>query len=95
VNPSQFSIYRFWGRSQSESLAAATKPDFTLHIGPASAEIAKGEVIRTTGYNGSIPGPLLRMKEGESVSVDIFDDTDTPELVHWHWNVSFYQGRES
>jgi FtsP/CotA-like multicopper oxidase with cupredoxin domain len=65
-------------------LAAASKPDHTLHIGPATAEIAKGKVIRTTGYNGSIPGPMLRMKEGKPVTVDIFNDTDTPELVHWH-----------
>jgi FtsP/CotA-like multicopper oxidase with cupredoxin domain len=64
--------------------AAASKPDHTIRIGPASAEIAKGKVIRTTGYNGTIPGPMLRMKEGKSVTIDIFNDTDTPELVHWH-----------
>ena len=65
-------------------LAAASKSDHTLRIGPVSAEIAKGKVIRTTGYNGTIPGPMLRMKEGKSVTIDIFNDTDTPELVHWH-----------
>jgi len=29
-------------------------------------------------------GPLLRFKEGKRVTVDIHNDTDTPELVHWH-----------
>jgi len=61
-----------------------TKANHTIRIGPASAEIAKGKVIRATGYNGTIPGPLLRMKEGKPVTIDIFNDTDTPELVHWH-----------
>jgi len=68
----------------AERLAAAGKADHTLRIGRVSTEIAKGKVITTTGYNGSIPGPLLRMKEGKKVTIDIVNETDTPELVHWH-----------
>lgn len=30
------------------------------------------------------PGPLLRMREGERTSVEVINDTDIPELVHWH-----------
>jgi FtsP/CotA-like multicopper oxidase with cupredoxin domain len=58
--------------------------DFTLRIGPATVEVAPGKIFKTTGYNGSAPGPVLRMREGKPVSVDIFNDTDTAELVHWH-----------
>src|SRR3954467_7814956 len=65
-------------------IAAASKPDHTLRIGPVSVEIAKGKTIRTTGYNGTIPGPMLRMKEGKPVTINIFNDTATPELVHFH-----------
>jgi FtsP/CotA-like multicopper oxidase with cupredoxin domain len=65
-------------------LIAASKADHTLRIGPVSAEIAKGKTILTTGYNGSIPGPMLRMKEGKPVTIDIFNETNSPELVHWH-----------
>ena len=43
-------------------LNAASKADHTLRIGPVSAEIAKGKTIKTVGYNGTIPGPMLRMK---------------------------------
>src|SRR5438067_13349544 len=28
--------------------------------------------------------PLLRLREGQQVIVDVHNDTDTPELVHWH-----------
>lgn len=72
------------GASIAPHLAAASKADYTLRIGPVSAEIAKGKVIKTTGYNGTIPGPMLRMKEGKPVTIDIFNDTTWPELVHWH-----------
>ncbi len=68
----------------SSNAGAQRKADHTLRIGAVSLEVAKGQVIRTTGYNGSVPGPLLRMKEGSPVTVDIFNETDVPELLHWH-----------
>src|ERR1700677_1653904 len=66
------------------SLRAAPKSAHTIHIAPVSYEIAPGKTIQTVGYNGKIPGPLLRMKEGKPVTIDIFNDTNNPELVHWH-----------
>jgi FtsP/CotA-like multicopper oxidase with cupredoxin domain len=60
------------------------KADVTLRIAPVEIEIAPRRVIKTTGYNGSVPGPLLRLPEGQPVSIDVFNDTDIPEIVHWH-----------
>jgi len=60
------------------------KPDISLRIGPASVEIAPGVVIKTIGYNGKIPGPILRAREGKRTTVEVHNDTDMPELVHWH-----------
>ncbi|MGD0133883.1 MAG: multicopper oxidase domain-containing protein, partial [Bryobacteraceae bacterium] len=56
-------------------LFGAEPADFTLHIAPASFEIAPHRVVKTIAYNGQIPGPLLRMKEGRPVSIDVFNDT--------------------
>ena len=47
----------------------ASKPDITLRISPVSLEIAPGHIIKTTGYNGSVPGPVLRVKEGQPVLI--------------------------
>jgi FtsP/CotA-like multicopper oxidase with cupredoxin domain len=63
---------------------AQLKPDFNLRIAPVSFDIAPGKAIHTLGYNGQVPGPLLRMKEGVPVTVDVFNDTDHEEIVHWH-----------
>jgi FtsP/CotA-like multicopper oxidase with cupredoxin domain len=60
------------------------KADFTLRIAPASVEIAPRKVVKTIAYNGSVPGPLLRMKEGRPVTIDVFNDTGDAEIVHWH-----------
>ena len=49
-----------------------------------TVELDRSHIISTTGYNGTAPGPVLRMREGKPVSVDVINDTDTPEFVHWH-----------
>jgi FtsP/CotA-like multicopper oxidase with cupredoxin domain len=58
--------------------------DYTLHIKVSPVEIAPKRIISTTTYNGQFPGPLVRFKEGPLVTVDVYNDTDTPEQLHWH-----------
>jgi FtsP/CotA-like multicopper oxidase with cupredoxin domain len=70
-------------------LRAATEPvpdkaDYTLRIATGLVELAPDHIVSTTLYNGQFPGPLLRFTEGQKVVVDVVNDTDTPELVHWH-----------
>ncbi len=62
----------------------APKADYALRIANGLVELAPDHIVSTTLYNGQFPGPLLRFKEGQPVVVDVFNDTDTPELVHWH-----------
>ena len=64
---------------------AGTGPaDVTLRIAPVELEVAPGRVIKTVGYNGSVPGPVVRFRDGATVTVDIFNDTAADEFVHWH-----------
>jgi FtsP/CotA-like multicopper oxidase with cupredoxin domain len=62
----------------------AAAPDITLRIAPVTVELAGNRVISTIGYNGMSPGPVLKMKEGVPVTVEVINDTDVPEQVHWH-----------
>jgi FtsP/CotA-like multicopper oxidase with cupredoxin domain len=68
------------------TIARAAEPpaDYTLRIAPGLVELSPEHIVSTTLYNGQFPGPLLRFKEGQLVTIDIQNDTDTPELVHWH-----------
>jgi FtsP/CotA-like multicopper oxidase with cupredoxin domain len=61
-----------------------SKADYTLRIEPVTVELDRSHILSTIGYNGTAPGPVLRMREGKPVSIDIVNDTDTPEFVHWH-----------
>ena len=67
-----------------KSKATGRPADFNLQIAPMMVELAPQVVISTIGYNNKVPGPLLRTREGRSVTVDVVNDTDVPEYVHWH-----------
>jgi FtsP/CotA-like multicopper oxidase with cupredoxin domain len=63
---------------------AAGKPDFSLRIEPATLDIGRGVSIQTTAYNGQVPGPLLRLREGVPVTIDVTNATANEDLAHWH-----------
>src|SRR5262249_42276349 len=63
------------------------RSDYTLRIGTGLVELAPDRILSTTTYNSQFPGPLLRFKEGQRVVIDVHNDTDTPEQLHWHGQV--------
>jgi len=42
------------------------------------------EPVEVWGYNGQIPGPTLRFKEGDKVRVYYRNDLDEASSIHWH-----------
>ncbi|MCD9913605.1 multicopper oxidase family protein, partial [Bradyrhizobium japonicum] len=67
-------------RAQTLNKAA----DHKIRIAPVSLEIAPGKIIKTTAYNGTVPGPTLRMKEGQAVRIEVTNDSGYPNLIHSH-----------
>jgi FtsP/CotA-like multicopper oxidase with cupredoxin domain len=58
--------------------------DYSLTIATKPIELAPKRIVSVTTYNGQFPGPLLRFKEGQRVTVDVLNETDVPEQLHWH-----------
>ena len=77
--------------ARAEQIGPVVSPegraDYTIRIGTGLVELAPDRILSTTTYNGQFPGPLLRLQEGRRVVVDIHNDTDTPEQLHWHGQV--------
>ncbi|MBV9776566.1 MAG: multicopper oxidase domain-containing protein [Acetobacteraceae bacterium] len=71
-------------RMRAAHAQAPSKSDYTIEIANGLAELRPEQIVSTTLYNGQFPGPLLRFKEGQPVTVDIVNKTDRPELLHWH-----------
>ena len=62
----------------------AAKADHSLRIEPCTLEIGPGVSIKTLAYNGQVPGPLLRLREGQPVTIDVTNGGTDPDITHWH-----------
>ena len=40
--------------------------------------------MRMLAYNGSIPGPTLRVRQGSELTVEVTNEGDLEDTVHWH-----------
>ena len=56
---------------------------FELRIAPVAKRLG-ASTLRMLAYNGSIPGPTLRVQQGASLYVNVVNDGDTEATVHWH-----------
>lgn len=80
-----------WARSDSSgrSVAVADQGDeltgehIALTIGSSHFATGKRSAHATT-VNGSLPGPLIRLREGQSVRIDVTNATDEQSSIHWH-----------
>ncbi|MBI5341536.1 MAG: multicopper oxidase domain-containing protein [Mycolicibacterium rufum] len=57
---------------------------FTLRAMAGQTEMVTGVRTDTWGFNGSILGPTLRARRGESVAVRVENTLAEPTTVHWH-----------
>jgi FtsP/CotA-like multicopper oxidase with cupredoxin domain len=57
----------------------------TASRGPGAADCGQSALaVRMLGYNGSIPGPTLKVQQGSEVTVHVANDGDLEATVHWH-----------
>ncbi len=66
-----------------ELVALADGEAFDLRIAPVAKRLGDASV-RMLAYNGSIPGPTLKVREGSEIVVNIENQGDMEATVHWH-----------
>jgi FtsP/CotA-like multicopper oxidase with cupredoxin domain len=72
------------GVQKAKSAAPAGKADHALRIEPCTLEIGPGVTVKTLAFNGQVPGPLLRLREGVPVTIDVTNAATDPDITHWH-----------
>ena len=55
-----------------------------LRVQPLRADRERKSTASILGYDGTVPGPILRAKRGEELRVRLFNDLAEPTSVHWH-----------
>jgi FtsP/CotA-like multicopper oxidase with cupredoxin domain len=78
--------------TEIEGLPEARRPEavelvdggaFDLRIAPVAKQLGRAKV-RMLAYNGSIPGPILKVKQGSEIVVNVENHGDLEATVHWH-----------
>jgi FtsP/CotA-like multicopper oxidase with cupredoxin domain len=67
----------------TELVELADGDEFDLRIAPVAKNLGGGRV-RMLAYNGSIPGPTLKVKEGSEIIINVENQGDLEQTVHWH-----------
>jgi FtsP/CotA-like multicopper oxidase with cupredoxin domain len=67
----------------SQIIDVADGETVELRIAPVAKQIGDARV-RMLAYNGSAPGPTLRVREGSQIVVDVTNEGDMDATVHWH-----------
>ena len=58
--------------------------EFELTCGTLKWEVTPGQVLNAIAYNGQVPGPIIRVTEGERVRVKVTNKLTESTAVHWH-----------
>src|SRR3982074_1502683 len=67
----------------TELVELADGDQFDLRIAPVAKRLGDA-TVRMLAYNGSVPGPTLKVKEGSEVVVNVENEGDVEATVHWH-----------
>ena len=81
------SYFPAWAQPVSSGLVAplptVTGNDITLTIARQTMMI-DGRASKAIGINGTVPAPLIRLREGQNVRLHVVNDLDEDSSIHWH-----------
>jgi FtsP/CotA-like multicopper oxidase with cupredoxin domain len=66
-----------------ELLELADGDTLELRVGPVAKRLGD-TTVRMLAYNGSIPGPTLKVHQGSEIIVQVENQGDLDTTVHWH-----------
>lgn len=72
-----------WAQPLSTGLPTLTGEDIELRIARGSIDI-DGKPARAVTINGTVPGPLLRLREGQNLRLTVHNELDEETSLHWH-----------
>ena len=76
-----------WAQPVSEGLTVpiptVSGTDITLKIARQTMTI-DGRRSAAIGINGTVPAPLIRLREGQTVRLNVINDLDEDSSIHWH-----------
>lgn len=70
--------------ARTDGAGHARVREIQLEAREVSWELAPGKTVKAMAYNGRVPGPEIRVREGERLRVVLRNALGEPTTVHWH-----------
>ncbi|MFZ5745503.1 MAG: copper resistance system multicopper oxidase [Pseudomonadota bacterium] len=67
----------------TDPIPTVSGSDISLRIARQTMRV-DGKVSRAIGINGTVPAPLIRLREGQNVRLSVRNDLDEDSSIHWH-----------
>ncbi len=79
-------------QAQQQTAAAGTPVDpgeatthkFDMTIEETRLSVARGFDTNVWAYNGQVPGPLIRVRQGDTIEANVTNNTTGTHTIHWH-----------
>ena len=72
-----------WAQAVSTGLPTLSGEDIHLRVGRDMLDI-DGKPARTVSINGTVPAPLLRLRQGQKLRLTVENALDEETSIHWH-----------
>ena len=80
-------LFPAWAQNGTSGLAPTLPTlageDIGLEIGKTPFKV-RGRAVHAVTINGTVPGPLLRLREGRNVRITVNNRLDEDTSIHWH-----------
>ena len=80
-------LFPAWAQTGTSGLAPTlptlSGEDIALEIGKSPFKV-RGRRVHAVTINGTVPGPLLRLREGQNVRITVNNRLEEDTSIHWH-----------
>ena len=77
-------LREFRGAYRAEARPSGRLVEIELEAAPATVDIGTGRPLAVWAYNGSVPGPTIRIRLGDTLRVRLTNHLPAPTTIHWH-----------
>ncbi|NUQ76845.1 MAG: multicopper oxidase family protein [Polyangiaceae bacterium] len=81
---SNSALREFEGSYPKEVTPTGVVREFALAAAPAVLPLFDGQPMEVWAYNGQVPGPVIRVRQGDRLRVTFTNRLSQPTTVHWH-----------
>ena len=72
------------GQDLAPTILSDGTKQFDLTVSQIQWELEPGKLVEAMAYNGTVPGPTIRVEVGDRVRVVVSNEMDESTAVHWH-----------